>query len=153
MKDKKYIMELVIAIIVIILIVLFLIIQDNKKTDNQILSNDMAQAEVLKQIYMKFLGGFQDRKIVLDESTYTNFITGDKFPQEQIDDIENLFSSSDVTINDEYYVFSIKYSNGILELMLDSSDGYYKAETMYKIYVENEKILYETDGVITQSMT
>lgn len=153
MRDKKYIIELVIAIIVIIFIVLFLIIQDNKNTDNQILSNDMAQAEVLKQIYMKFLGDFQDRKIVLDESTYTNFITGNKFSQEQIDDIENLFSSDDVTINDEYYIFSIKYSNGILELMLDSSDEDYEAETMYKIYVENEKILYETDGVITQSMS
>ena len=153
MRDKKYIIELVIAIIVIIFIVLFLIIQDNKNTDNQILSNDMAQAEVLKQIYMKFLGDFQDRKIVLDESTYTNFITGNKFSQEQIDDIENPFSSDDVTINDEYYIFSIKYSNGILELMLDSSDEDYEAETMYKIYVENEKILYETDGVITQSMS
>ena len=81
---------IVLAIILVMIISTICIININNSKNEKIYSQENEQFEILFKEYSKIIAGeiLGDVTIVMDESTYTNFITGEKYTQEHIDRIK-----------------------------------------------------------------
>lgn len=81
---------IVLAIILVMIISTICIININNSKNEKIYSQENEQFEILFKEYSKIIAGeiLEDVTIVMDESTYTNFITGEKYTQEHIDRIK-----------------------------------------------------------------
>lgn len=150
---KKYILIFIIIFITLIGFIIFLSFYD--KYNMEVLCNNSNQTEALKYIYEDFLNVFNmnNKNLYLDDSCLKNFITGEEFEE------ENKIILKSIEIKNEEYEFSYKIfskyddRNSTLNLSLERQDGNQISEQKYRIYVKNNAIKYERDGMLTTKYT
>ena len=86
---KKGIIIILSAVLVVAMLAICITIAINSANE-KVFAQEDGQFEILFKEYSKIIAGevLGDVTIVMDESTYTNFITGEKFSQEHIDRIK-----------------------------------------------------------------
>lgn len=152
---KNVVTIMIIFIIIIILLGGLIFLNFREKLDIQVLSDNNNQVEVLNDILREFLNEFNmdNNKVCLDDSCLKNIITGNEFEEAQ----KNYLKSIEIK-NSEYiflYKISIDYDNAkkILNISLDRDDGNEIGKQKYKIYVNDNRILYEKYGFLDTTYT
>lgn len=140
-------------LIVIILIGFIALLNHYNKGNIEVLSDDNNQVEVLSYIYEDFVNGFDmtNKNLYLDNSCLKNFITGNEFEE------NNKLILKSIEIKNEEYEFSYKmflnYDEKNLNISLERQDGNEVSEQKYKVYIEDNIIKYERDGMLTTNHT
>lgn len=107
MSKKGVIISLVVILIVICIAISSVVIKNNKKA--AMMEDEDIQFEFLYKQYSKIISNviLGNVTIVFDESTFSNFITGEKYSQEHIDRLKG----NEIIGNDSSEIIVISIGN------------------------------------------
>ncbi len=136
--------NIIICILITILVVLIVscVILFNNSNKEKIFIQEDGQFEILFKEYSKIIAGeiLGDVTIVMDESTYTNFITGEKYNQEHIDRIKGFEMSGSPDAKIVTIVVS-GYNSKDKSVIVNCYENGNIHQTLVKFAVKNGKLI------------
>lgn len=138
---KKIIIICLAAILVIAGIILC-VIHNNNLNNEKLYVDEDGQFEILFKEYSKIIAGeiLGDVTIVMDESTYTNVVTGQKYKQEHIDRIKGFEITG--SPNAEVLVIKVSgYNSKDKSVIVSCTEGEHVHQTLVKFDVKNGKLI------------
>ena len=150
MKSYKVIILILFIVSISIIITLLTLYKFHTNNVNKLLEDEEKQVEILDKIYQDFIKNFNTEyiNIKLDESALKNILTNDNFNEDNITKLKNIekkYENSQVT-----YTLSIQYSYSTQELNVKFVRSGYEpkmqATQKYKIYTQNDEIIYDRVG-------
>ena len=138
---KKGIIIILSAVLVVAMLAICITIAINSAND-KVFAQEDGQFEILFKEYSKIIAGevLGDVTIVMDESTYTNFITGEKFSQEHIDRIKGF----EITGSPDAQVIAIVvsgFNSKDKSVIVNCYEGEHIHQTLVKFTVKNGKLV------------
>ena len=133
---------IVLAIILVMIISTICIININNSKNEKIYSQENEQFEILFKEYSKIIAGeiLGDVTIVMDESTYTNFVTGEKYTQEHIDRIKGFEITG--SSNSKLLVLKVtNYSDKDKSVIISCTEDEHVHQTLVKFGVSDGKLV------------
>ena len=133
---------IVLAIILVMIISTICIININNSKNEKIYSQENEQFEILFKEYSKIIAGeiLGDVTIVMDESTYTNFVTGEKYNQEHIDRIKGFEITG--SSNSKLLVLKVtNYSDKDKSVIISCTEDEHVHQTLVKFAVSDGKLV------------
>ena len=133
---------IVLAIILVMIISTICIININNSKNEKIFSQENEQFEILFKEYSKIIAGeiLGDVTIVMDESTYTNFVTGEKYNQEHIDRIKGFEITG--SSNSKLLVLKVtNYSDKDKSVIISCTEDEHVHQTLVKFGVSDGKLV------------
>ena len=133
---------IVLAIILVMIISTICIININNSKNEKIYSQENEQFEILFKEYSKIIAGeiLGDVTIVMDESTYTNFVTGEKYSQEHIDRIKGFEITG--SSNSKLLVLKVtNYSDKDKSVIISCTEEEHVHQTLVKFAVSDGKLV------------
>lgn len=133
---------IVLAIILVMIISTICIININNSKNEKIYSQENEQFEILFKEYSKIIAGeiLGDVTIVMDESTYTNFVTGEKYSQEHIDRIKGFEITG--SPNSKLLVLKVtNYSDKDKSVIISCTEDEHVHQTLVKFGVSDGKLV------------
>ena len=133
---------IVLAIILVMIISTICIININNSKNEKIYSQENEQFEILFKEYSKIIAGeiLGDVTIVMDESTYTNFVTGEKYTQEHIDRIKGFEITG--SPNSKLLVLKVtNYSDKDKSVIISCTEDEHVHQTLVKFGVSDGKLV------------
>ena len=133
---------IVLAIILVMIISTICIININNSKNEKIYSQENEQFEILFKEYSKIIAGeiLGDVTIVMDESTYTNFVTGEKYIQEHIDRIKGFEITG--SQNSKLLVLKVTNYNGKdKSVIISCTEDEHVHQTLVKFGVSDGKLV------------
>ena len=133
---------IVLAIILVMIISTICIININNSKNEKIYSQENEQFEILFKEYSKIIAGeiLGDVTIVMDESTYTNFVTGEKYSQEHIDRIKGFEITG--SPNSKLLVLKVtNYSDKDKSVIISCTEDEHIHQTLVKFAVSDGKLV------------
>ena len=133
---------IVLAIILVMIISTICIININNSKNEKIYSQENEQFEILFKEYSKIIAGeiLGDVTIVMDESTYTNFVTGEKYSQEHIDRIKGFEITG--SSNSKLLVLKVtNYSDKDKSVIISCTEDEHVHQTLVKFAVSDGKLV------------
>ena len=118
------------------------IINIKKKKNEKIYSQENEQFEILFKEYSKIIAGeiLGDVTIVMDESTYTNFVTGEKYSQEHIDRIKGFEITG--SPNSKLLVLKVtNYSDKDKSVIISCTEDEHVHQTLVKFALSDGKLV------------
>ena len=133
---------IVLAIILVMIISTICIININNSKNEKIYSQENEQFEILFKEYSKIIAGeiLGDVTIVMDESTYTNFVTGEKYSQEHIDRIKGFEITG--SPNSKLLVLKVtNYNDKDKSVIISCTEEEHVHQTLVKFAVSDGKLV------------
>ena len=133
---------IVLAIILVMIISTICIININNSKNEKIYSQENEQFEILFKEYSKIIAGeiLGDVTIVMDESTYTNFVTGEKYSQEHIDRIKGFEITG--SPNSKLLVLKVtNYNDKDKSVIISCTEDEHVHQTLVKFGVSDGKLV------------
>ena len=133
---------IVLAIILVMIISTICIININNSKNEKIYSQENEQFEILFKEYSKIIAGeiLGDVTIVMDESTYTNFVTGEKYNQEHIDRIKGFEITG--SQNSKLLVLKVtNYNDKDKSVIISCTEDEHVHQTLVKFGVSDGKLV------------
>ena len=133
---------IVLAIILVMIISTICIININNSKNEKIYSQENEQFEILFKEYSKIIAGeiLGDVTIVMDESTYTNFVTGEKYTQEHIDRIKGFEITG--SPNSKLLILKVtNYSDKDKSVIISCTEDEHVHQTLVKFGVSDGKLV------------
>ena len=133
---------IVLAIILVMIISTICIMNINNSKNEKIFSQENEQFEILFKEYSKIIAGeiLGDVTIVMDESTYTNFVTGEKYSQEHIDRIKGFEITG--STNSKLLVLKVtNYSDKDKSVIISCTEDEHVHQTLVKFGVSDGKLV------------
>ena len=133
---------IVLAIILVMIISTICIININNSKNEKIYSQENEQFEILFKEYSKIIAGeiLGDVTIVMDESTYTNFVTGEKYSQEHIDRIKGFEITG--SSNSKLLVLKVtNYNDKDKSVIISCTEDEHVHQTLVKFGVSDGKLV------------
>ena len=133
---------IVLAIILVMIISTICIININNSKNEKIYSQENEQFEILFKEYSKIIAGeiLGDVTIVMDESTYTNFVTGEKYSQEHIDRIKGFEITG--SPNSKLLILKVtNYSDKDKSVIISCTEDEHVHQTLVKFGVSDGKLV------------
>ena len=133
---------IVLAIILVMIISTICIININNSKNEKIYSQENEQFEILFKEYSKIIAGeiLGDVTIVMDESTYTNFVTGEKYNQEHIDRIKGFEITG--SSNSKLLVLKVtNYNDKDKSVIISCTEDEHVHQTLVKFGVSDGKLV------------
>ena len=133
---------IVLAIILVMIISTICIININNSKNEKIYSQENEQFEILFKEYSKIIAGeiLGDVTIVMDESTYTNFVTGEKYTQEHIDRIKGFEITG--SSNSKLLVLKVtNYNDKDKSVIISCTEDEHVHQTLVKFGVSDGKLV------------
>ena len=133
---------IVLAIILVMIISTICIININNSKNEKIYSQENEQFEILFKEYSKIIAGeiLGDVTIVMDESTYTNFVTGEKYTQEHIDRIKGFEITG--SPNSKLLILKVtNYSDKDKSVIISCTEEEHVHQTLVKFAVSDGKLV------------
>ena len=133
---------IVLAIILVMIISTICIININNSKNEKIYSQEDEQFEILFKEYSKIIAGeiLGDVTIVMDESTYTNFVTGEKYSQEHIDRIKGFEITG--SPNSKLLILKVtNYSDKDKSVIISCTEDEHVHQTLVKFGVSDGKLV------------
>ena len=133
---------IVLAIILVMIISTICIININNSKNEKIYSQENEQFEILFKEYSKIIAGeiLGDVTIVMDESTYTNFVTGEKYTQEHIDIIKGFEITG--SPNSKLLVLKVtNYNDKDKSVIISCTEDEHVHQTLVKFGVSDGKLV------------
>lgn len=133
---------IVLAIILVMIISTICIININNSKNEKIYSQENEQFEILFKEYSKIIAGeiLGDVTIVMDESTYTNFVTGEKYSQEHIDRIKGFEITG--SPNSKLLVLKVtNYNDKDKSVIISCTEDEHVHQTLVKFAVSDGKLV------------
>ena len=150
-KDKAIIITL--STIIIILILGLLVYTWYKHQSEKVLSDSSNQVELLNEIYSDFISKNKEENsiIMFDDSALTNFKTGEKFSDSDIEKLKDL--EINLESPDKTFTFSTRYDNilNYLTVTLKENGTNTSVSKDYILKPSPFKINYETNNLTTVS--
>ena len=150
MKSYKIIILILFIVSISIIITLLTLYKFDTNNVNKLLEDEEKQVEILDKIYQDFIKNFNTEyiNIKLDESALKNILTNDNFNEDNVTKLKNIekkYENSQVT-----YTLSIQYSYSTQELNVKFVRSDYESKMQatqkYKIYTQNDEIIYDRVG-------
>lgn len=133
---------IVLAIILVMIISTICIMNINNSKNEKIFSQENEQFEILFKEYSKIIAGeiLGDVTIVMDESTYTNFVTGEKYTQEHIDRIKGFEITG--SPNSKLLILKVtNYSDKDKSVIISCTEEEHVHQTLVKFAVSDGKLV------------
>ena len=133
---------IVLAIILVMIISTICIMNINNSKNEKIFSQENEQFEILFKEYSKIIAGeiLGDVTIVMDESTYTNFVTGEKYSQEHIDRIKGFEITG--SPNSKLLILKVtNYSDKDKSVIISCTEEEHVHQTLVKFAVSDGKLV------------
>ena len=133
---------IVLTIILVAIISTICIININNSKNEKIYSQENEQFEILFKEYSKIIAGeiLGDVTIVMDESTYTNFVTGEKYSQEHIDRIKGFEITG--SPNSKLLVLKVtNYNDKDKSVIISCTEDEHVHQTLVKFGVSDGKLV------------
>lgn len=133
---------IVLAIILVMIIATICIININNSKNEKIYSQENEQFEILFKEYSKIIAGeiLGDVTIVMDESTYTNFVTGEKYTQEHIDRIKGFEITG--SPNSKLLILKVtNYNDKDKSVIISCTEDEHIHQTLVKFGVSDGKLV------------
>lgn len=133
---------IVLAIILVMIISTICIININNSKNEKIYSQENEQFEILFKEYSKIIAGeiLGDVTIVTDESTYTNFVTGEKYTQEHIDRIKGFEITG--SPNSKLLILKVtNYNDKDKSVIISCTEDEHIHQTLVKFGVRDGKLV------------
>ena len=133
---------IVLAIILVMIISTICIININNSKNEKIYSQENEQFEILFKEYSKIIAGeiLGDVTIVMDESTYTNFVTGEKYSQEHIDRIKGFEITG--SPNSKLLVLKVtNYNDKDKSVIISCTEDEHVHQTLVKFALSDGKLV------------
>ena len=133
---------IVLAIILVMIISTICIMNINNSKNEKIFSQENEQFEILFKEYSKIIAGeiLGDVTIVMDESTYTNFVTGEKYTQEHIDRIKGFEITG--SPNSKLLILKVtNYSDKDKSVIISCTEEEHVHQTLVKFGVSDGKLV------------
>ena len=114
----------------------------NNSKNEKIFSQENEQFEILFKEYSKIIAGeiLGDVTIVMDESTYTNFVTGEKYTQEHIDRIKGFEITG--SPNSKLLILKVtNYSDKDKSVIISCTEDEHVHQTLVKFAVSDGKLV------------
>ena len=138
---KKGIIIILSAVLVVAMLAICITIAINSANE-KVFAQEDGQFEILFKEYSKIIAGevLGDVTIVMDESTYTNFITGEKYNQEHIDRIKGFEMSGSPDAKIVTIVVS-GYNSKDKSVIVNCYENGNIHQTLVKFAVKNGKLI------------
>lgn len=133
---------IVLAIILVMIIYTICIININNSKNEKIYSQENEQFDILFKEYSKIIAGeiLGDVTIVMDESTYTNFVTGEKYTQEHIDRIKGFEITG--SPNSKLLILKVtNYNDKDKSVIISCTEDEHVHQTLVKFGVSDGKLV------------
>lgn len=133
---------IVLTIILVAIISTICIININNSKNEKIYSQENEQFEILFKEYSKIIAGeiLGDVTIVMDESTYTNFVTGEKYTQEHIDRIKGFEITG--SPNSKLLILKVtNYNDKDKSVIISCTEDEHVHQTLVKFGVSDGKLV------------
>ncbi|MBR2785037.1 MAG: hypothetical protein IKD74_03520 [Clostridia bacterium] len=133
---------IVLAIILVMIISTICIININNSKNEKIYSQENEQFDILFKEYSKIIAGeiLGDVTIVMDESTYTNFVTGEKYTQEHIDRIKEFEITG--SPNSKLLILKVtNYNDKDKSVIISCTEDEHVHQTLVKFGVSDGKLV------------
>lgn len=138
---KKGIIIILSAVLVVAMLVICITIAINFANE-KVFAQEDGQFEILFKEYSKIIAGevLGDVTIVMDESTYTNLITGEKFSQEHIDRIKGFEITG--SPNSKLLILKVtNYNDKDKSVIISCTEDEHIHQTLIKFTVKNGKLV------------
>ena len=138
---KKGIIIILSAVLVVAMLAICITIAINSANE-KVFAQEDGQFEILFKEYSKIIAGevLGDVTIVMDESTYTNFITGEKFSQEHIDRIKGFEITG--SPNSKLLILKVtNYNDKDKSVIISCTEDEHIHQTLVKFTVKNGKLV------------
>lgn len=138
---KKGIIIILSAVLVVAMLAICITIAINSANE-KVFAQEDGQFEILFKEYSKIIAGevLGDVTIVMDESTYTNFITGEKFSQEHIDRIKGFEITG--SPNSKLLILKVtNYNDKDKSVIISCTEDEHIHQTLIKFTVKNGKLV------------
>ena len=138
---KKGIIIILSAVLVVAMLAICITIAINSANE-KVFAQEDGQFEILFKEYSKIIAGevLGDVTIVMDESTYTNLITGEKFSQEHIDRIKGFEITG--SPNSKLLILKVtNYNDKDKSVIISCTEDEHIHQTLIKFTVKNGKLV------------